>query len=66
MAYWTSEQLASIHKMLNPQSIAVVGATERMQYGGRFLRADAPTFCEFLAITLLTCRTHVAYHGCRH
>ena len=30
MAYWTSEQLASI---------AVVGATERMQYGGRFLRA---------------------------
>lgn len=39
MAYWTSEQLASIGKMLNPQSIAVVGATERMQYGGRFLRA---------------------------
>ena len=39
MAYWTPEQLASIHKMLNPQSIAVVGATERMQYGGRFLRA---------------------------
>lgn len=39
MAYWTPEQLASIGKMLNPQSIAVVGATERMQYGGRFLRA---------------------------
>ena len=25
--------------MLNPRSIAVVGATERPQYGGRFLRA---------------------------
>ena len=39
MKYWTEEQLASIHKMLNPRSIAVVGATERPQYGGRFLRA---------------------------
>ena len=39
MAYWTQSQLASIHKMLNPRSIAVVGATERMQYGGRFLRS---------------------------
>ena len=39
MNYWTESQLASIHKMLNPRSIAVVGATERMQYGGRFLRA---------------------------
>ena len=39
MNYWTDEQLASIHKMLNPRSIAVVGATERMQYGGRFLRS---------------------------
>ncbi len=29
----------SIHKMLNPSSIAVVGATERPQYGGRFLRS---------------------------
>ena len=38
MKYWTEEQLASIHKMLNPRSIAVVGATERPQYGGRFLR----------------------------
>ena len=26
-------------RKLNPRSIAVVGATERMQYGGRFLRA---------------------------
>ena len=39
MNYWSEAQLASIHKMLNPSSIAVVGATERPQYGGRFLRA---------------------------
>ena len=39
MTYWTDAQLSSIDKMLNPRSIAVVGATERMQYGGRFLRA---------------------------
>ena len=37
MDYWTEPQLESIHKMVNPRSIAVVGATERMQYGGRFL-----------------------------
>ena len=37
MGYWTEQQLDSIHKMVNPRSIAVVGATERMQYGGRFL-----------------------------
>jgi acyl-CoA synthetase (NDP forming) len=36
---WTENQMASIHKMLNPQSIAVVGATPRMQYGGRLLAA---------------------------
>lgn len=39
MAFWTAPQMASIHKMLNPHSIAVVGATPRMQYGGRFLAA---------------------------
>jgi acetyltransferase len=39
MEYWTEQQLNSIDKMLNPGSIAVVGATERMQYGGRFLRS---------------------------
>ena len=39
MAIWTEAQLASIDKMLNPQSVAVVGATPRMQYGGRFLDA---------------------------
>ncbi|MDE2842494.1 MAG: acetate--CoA ligase family protein [Chloroflexota bacterium] len=39
MATWTDAQLASIDKMLNPKSVAVVGATPRMQYGGRFLNA---------------------------
>ena len=39
MVTWTDAQLASIDKMLNPRSVAVVGATPRMQYGGRFLNA---------------------------
>lgn len=39
METWTDPQLASIHKMLNPRSIAVVGATPRLQYGGRMLAA---------------------------
>src|SRR5438477_433815 len=39
MPFWTEAQMASIHKMLNPRSIAIVGATPRMQYGGRFLAA---------------------------
>src|ERR1044071_2093350 len=39
MEFWTEPQLASIHKMLHPRSIAIVGATPRMQYGGRFLAA---------------------------
>ena len=39
METWTESQLASIDKMLNPTSVAVVGATPRMQYGGRFLNA---------------------------
>ena len=39
MATWSESQLASIHKMLNPESVAIVGATPRMQYGGRFLNA---------------------------
>ena len=39
MEFWTEPQMASIHKMLNPRSIAIVGATPRMQYGGRFLAA---------------------------
>lgn len=39
MEFWTDSQMASIHKMLNPRSIAIVGATPRLQYGGRFLAA---------------------------
>ena len=39
MTTWTDAQMASIHKMLNPRSIAVVGATPRLQYGGRMLAA---------------------------
>ncbi|MCY4366869.1 MAG: acetate--CoA ligase family protein [Chloroflexi bacterium] len=39
MPTWTDAQLASIDSMLNPKSVAVVGATPRMQYGGRFLNA---------------------------
>jgi acetate---CoA ligase (ADP-forming) len=39
MPFWTEAQMASIDKMLNPRSIAIVGATPRMQYGGRFLAA---------------------------
>jgi acyl-CoA synthetase (NDP forming) len=36
---WTADQLSSIHHMLNPRSIAVVGASPRMAYGGRMLAA---------------------------
>ena len=39
MVTWTDAQMSSIDKMLNPKSVAVVGATPRMQYGGRFLNA---------------------------
>jgi acyl-CoA synthetase (NDP forming) len=38
MDFWTPAQMASIGKMLNPRSIAVIGATPRMQYGGKFLK----------------------------
>jgi len=37
---WTDDQLSSIDKMLNPRSIAVVGASPRMAYGGRMLAAS--------------------------
>ncbi|MGE5465703.1 MAG: acetate--CoA ligase family protein [Methanocella sp.] len=37
--YWSSEQMQSIHKMLHPRSIAVVGATPKGGYGGRLLNA---------------------------
>lgn len=39
MDIWTQDQMASIHKMLNPRSLAIVGATPRQQYGGRMLSA---------------------------
>lgn len=37
MTTWTDAQLASIDKMLNPKSVAVVGASENTSYGGRYL-----------------------------
>ena len=37
---WNDDQLSSIGKMLNPRSIAVVGASPRMAYGGRMLAAS--------------------------
>ncbi len=39
MEIWTKDQMASIHTMLNPKSLAIVGATPRQQYGGRMLSA---------------------------
>ena len=39
MDMWTEDQLRSIHKMLNPRSIAVVGASPKGGYGGRLLNA---------------------------
>src|SRR6201982_4260085 len=39
MAFWTEPQMAAIHKMLNPRSLGIVGATPRVQYGGGFLAA---------------------------
>ncbi len=39
MEMWTEEQMRSIHKMLNPRSIAVVGASPKGGYGGRLLNA---------------------------
>ena len=39
MQMWTEDQMRSIHKMLNPRSIAVVGASPKGGYGGRLLSA---------------------------
>ena len=39
MNFWTEDQLRSIDRMLNPRSIAVVGATPKGGYGGRLLNA---------------------------
>ena len=39
MELWTDAQMASIAKMLNPRSIAVVGASPKGGYGGRLMNA---------------------------
>ena len=39
MEMWTDDQMQSIDRMLNPRSIAVVGATPKGGYGGRLLNA---------------------------
>ena len=39
MNLWTEPQLRSIDKMLNPKSIAVVGASPKGGYGGRLFNA---------------------------
>ncbi len=39
MEMWTEDQMRSIGKMLNPRSIAVVGASAKGGYGGRLLNA---------------------------
>ncbi|HEV7802158.1 MAG TPA: acetate--CoA ligase family protein [Burkholderiales bacterium] len=39
MDMWTEDQMRSIGKMLNPRSIAVVGASAKGGYGGRLLNA---------------------------
>ena len=44
MDFWTEEQLRSIDKMLNPRSIAVVGASPKGGYGGRLF--DAVVKCK--------------------
>jgi acyl-CoA synthetase (NDP forming) len=41
MELWTAQQLRSIDKMLNPRSIAVVGASSKGGYGGPLLNAVA-------------------------
>ncbi len=39
MKFWTEPQMRSIDKMLNPASIAVVGASPKGGYGGRLFNA---------------------------
>jgi acetyltransferase len=39
MELWTQAQMGSIRKMLNPRSIAVVGASPKGGYGGRLMNA---------------------------
>jgi len=56
MEFWTASQMASIHKMLNPRSIAIVGATPRMQYGGRMLAAALKA--QWPKLALQRCTNH--------
>lgn len=39
------KKLQSIHAMLHPKTIAILGATDRLQYGGRFLNNLLTTGC---------------------
>ncbi len=39
MSFWTDAQLRSIDRMLNPESIAIVGASPKGGYGGRLFNA---------------------------
>ncbi len=41
----SARKFQSVHAMLHPESIAIVGATERLQYGGRFLKNLLTTGC---------------------
>jgi acyl-CoA synthetase (NDP forming) len=36
---WTEDQMRSIDRMLNPRSIAIVGASDKAGYGGRLMKA---------------------------
>ena len=53
MAFWTEPQMASIDKMLNPRSIAIVGATGGCSMAGGFwLPHSRPkTGCGFMPST---------------
>jgi len=42
----SDSKFRAIHVMLNPRSIAIVGATERAQYGGRFVSNLLKTGCK--------------------
>lgn len=37
MDYWNKETLSAIDSMLNPKSVAIIGASENKSYGGRFM-----------------------------
>ena len=37
MDHWNKETLSAIDSMLNPKSVAIIGASENKSYGGRFM-----------------------------